>query len=53
LLSSPGDYKWLNDELKERNSVKMLEFESGHLGLVFPEDRRETDSIMRAILEKY
>mmetsp|Transcript_9691 Transcript_9691/g.16308 ORF Transcript_9691/g.16308 Transcript_9691/m.16308 type:complete len:264 (-) Transcript_9691:32-823(-) len=50
LLSSPPDYHWLHDQLKENgNTVTMMEFKLGHLGLLFPEDKEPISKLIEFI----
>ena len=46
LLASPPDYEWLKEELSKKNKVDFLEFEEGHLALVFPENKSVTNDVL-------
>ena len=46
LLSSPGDYNWLNEKLQENNQIKFLEYECGHLGLLLPSEHKINEDII-------
>jgi len=54
LLVSPDDYNWLKDELiNNGNNVEFLEYQQGHLGLVMPKDKEETETILAIIKSDY
>jgi hypothetical protein len=54
LLSSPGDYNWLNEELIEYgNQMNFQEYECGHIGLILPKETRINDNIFDQIVNSY
>ena len=54
MLGNPVDYKELNSILKSNGSnVKLFEYDLGHLGLLFPEDKTSTEKIIEETVMGY
>ena len=51
LLSSPDDYHWLAQELEENgNKIDFSEYDLGHMGLMFAEDKSHINYILKDIM---
>ena len=50
-LASKGDYDWVAELLRAKNTVTMQEFEEGHLGVVMPADKEVGETIFKNVIE--
>ena len=54
LLSSPGDYNWLQETLKTQGvDISQIDFPHGHLALVMPSDFAVKDKIFESVKQDY